>query len=178
MNVCERAGIQEALNNKGLDDEQCLWEFRHPQKYITSDSDVRLFRETPLFHDLIDFLNQLSSPVKGFPLDPQRLSNVSSHVRNVVELLDTLDQWVDEIAPIEEAMRFGNRAFQTWFDKLQEVGSVRMAIHLTGSLILSSTKKGRAPDIQYLARFYMFYIDSLVVSEDDSNKNRQCWFLT
>lgn len=33
-------------------------------------------------------------------------------------LLDSISEWIDEIPPIEQPMRFGNRAFRILMDKL------------------------------------------------------------
>ena len=39
----------------------------------------------------------------------------------MVELLETLDRWIDEIPPIEQPQRFGNKAFKTFYNKLKDV---------------------------------------------------------
>lgn len=36
-------------------------------------------------------------------------------------MLDTLDAWLDEFPPLENAQRFGNKAFRSWVEKLVEV---------------------------------------------------------
>ena len=36
-------------------------------------------------------------------------------------MLNKLDNWVDEIPPIQQPQRFGNKAFKTWYQKVQEV---------------------------------------------------------
>jgi len=41
----------------------------------------------------------------------------------LISLLDHLEQWCRDIPPIENhKSRFGNPAYQQWFDKLAEVG--------------------------------------------------------
>jgi hypothetical protein len=37
-------------------------------------------------------------------------------------LLDTLEQWIIEIPPLQSPQRFGNLAFRTWGQRLEEVG--------------------------------------------------------
>lgn len=39
---------------------------------------------------------------------------VSERVMKLMEVLETLDKWVDETPPLEQPQRFGNRAFRTW----------------------------------------------------------------
>lgn len=97
--------------------------FQLPQKYIKSENDIKCFKESSLFHNLVDFINQLSSPLKGFPIDSHRFENASQKIQRLVELLNVLDSWIDDIPLSEGVRRFGNRAFQTWFDKLGHVSN-------------------------------------------------------
>ena len=43
-------------------------------------------------------------------------------VVKVIALLDKLDQWVDDIPPLQTPQRFGNLAFRKWGQRLEEVG--------------------------------------------------------
>lgn len=36
------------------------------------------------------------------------------------EYFNKLDSWLNEVPPIEQPMRFGNRAFRTWLTKIIE----------------------------------------------------------
>jgi serine/threonine-protein phosphatase 2A activator len=36
----------------------------------------------------------------------------------LLNLLELLIQWVDEIPPIEQPMRFGNKAYRIWLDRV------------------------------------------------------------
>ena len=45
-------------------------------------------------------------------------------MKKIVELLNRISVWVDEIPPLSQPMRYGNAAFRTWFDKLSEVSEV------------------------------------------------------
>lgn len=40
----------------------------------------------------------------------------------VLALLDKLDQWVEDIPPLQTPQRFGNLAFRKWGQRLEEVG--------------------------------------------------------
>lgn len=44
-------------------------------------------------------------------------------VEKLLELLGTLDRWINETPPIDQPSRFGNKAYRTWFSKLEQVGS-------------------------------------------------------
>jgi len=38
----------------------------------------------------------------------------------LAEFLDNCGKWVDETPPVKQQMRFGNKAFRTWHDKVKE----------------------------------------------------------
>ncbi|KFU90626.1 Serine/threonine-protein phosphatase 2A activator, partial [Chaetura pelagica] len=54
-------------------------------------------------------IKQVSSGVgKGRPIE------------KLVALLNTLDRWIDETPPVDQPSRFGNKAFRTWYSKLDQ----------------------------------------------------------
>jgi len=40
---------------------------------------------------------------------------------NLLSLLDTMRKWISEIPPIAQPQRFGNKAYRTWFQRVQDV---------------------------------------------------------
>jgi hypothetical protein len=36
----------------------------------------------------------------------------------LLDCLEKYNNWLDEVPPIEQPMRFGNKAFRTWMDKI------------------------------------------------------------
>lgn len=62
----------------------------------------------------------INDAVKGKALSSEY--PCSPTVDRVIEMLDKLDEWIAEIHPVEQPQRFGNTAFRTWHEKLQEVG--------------------------------------------------------
>ncbi|XP_048970948.1 serine/threonine-protein phosphatase 2A activator isoform X4 [Canis lupus dingo] len=44
----------------------------------------------------------------------------SQAIEKLVALLNTLDRWIDEIPPVDQPSRFGNKAYRTWYAKLDE----------------------------------------------------------
>lgn len=49
------------------------------------------------------------------------LSIKKKPVDRLLALLDTLEQWIVEIPPLQSPQRFGNLAFRTWGQRLEEV---------------------------------------------------------
>ncbi|XP_009982835.1 PREDICTED: serine/threonine-protein phosphatase 2A activator isoform X2 [Tauraco erythrolophus] len=44
----------------------------------------------------------------------------SEPIEKLVALLNTLDRWIDETPPVDQPSRFGNKAFRTWYAKLDQ----------------------------------------------------------
>lgn len=44
-------------------------------------------------------------------------------VEKLLTLLGTLDRWIDETPPVDQPSRFGNKAYRTWYAKLDQVST-------------------------------------------------------
>lgn len=42
-------------------------------------------------------------------------------VQAAVDLVDEISAWVDDIPPIQQPMRFGNKAFRDFYDRVVQV---------------------------------------------------------
>lgn len=42
-------------------------------------------------------------------------------IEKLLALLGTLDRWIDETPPEDQPSRFGNKAYRTWYAKLDQV---------------------------------------------------------
>lgn len=42
-------------------------------------------------------------------------------IEKLVALLNTLDRWIDETPPVDQPSRFGNKAYRTWYARLDQV---------------------------------------------------------
>jgi len=47
-------------------------------------------------------------------------------LKPLFDYLETLDKWIDEIPPIHQPMRFGNKSFRTWLDRVIQVSIQRI----------------------------------------------------
>ena len=41
--------------------------------------------------------------------------------QKLINILETLDKWLEEIPPTDQPQRFGNKAFRDWYKRLDEV---------------------------------------------------------
>lgn len=93
-------------------------EFIKPIKEIHKPEDMDKWRNSKAYHDLMGFILTMNELVKSKKVSDSYL--ISQTVKNLIELLNTLDRWINETPPIEQPQRFGNKAFRNWFSILQE----------------------------------------------------------
>ena len=102
--------------------------FQAPRKYIAEiKNDLSLFKRTLAFKDIYSFIEALNLAVKGVSVSMAPAA--SPNVVATLDLLDTLKGWVDEIPPLLQPQRFGNKAFKIWHDKLHQVYGSDMTPH-------------------------------------------------
>ncbi|TEB31594.1 serine/threonine-protein phosphatase 2A activator 1 [Coprinellus micaceus] len=90
-----------------------------PIYHIKTDEDVQLWKTTHSYKDYSIFLNRLTNAVVNYhlPWSPEALARGTM---KTLALLDKLEQWIEEIPPLQTPQRFGNLAFRTWGKRLEE----------------------------------------------------------
>lgn len=99
-------------------DVNTTYNFMVPKKEISMVPDMGKWKRSQAYADYMGFVLTLNEGVKG-----KKLSNeykVSETVEKLLELLETLDRWIDETPPVDQPSRFGNQAFRTWYAKLDQ----------------------------------------------------------
>eukprot|EP00029_Vermamoeba_vermiformis_P005788 TRINITY_DN2105_c0_g1_i1.p1 TRINITY_DN2105_c0_g1~~TRINITY_DN2105_c0_g1_i1.p1 ORF type:complete len:339 (-),score=36.34 TRINITY_DN2105_c0_g1_i1:87-1103(-) len=89
--------------------------YQKPTKRIHNQTDLKIFLNSPTCHLLRAYLGSLNDCVKGKSNSTE--CHVSPAVERVCSVLNTLAQWVDDIPPIQQPMRYGNKAYRDWFEK-------------------------------------------------------------
>ncbi|KAF8071493.1 hypothetical protein FPV67DRAFT_875658 [Lyophyllum atratum] len=89
-----------------------------PGPKIKTDHDVQEWKKRRSYQDYAIFLRRLNEAVVGKSLP--RASPPGQAIVKTLDLLNTLDRWIDEIPPLESPQRFGNLAFRTWGARLEE----------------------------------------------------------
>jgi serine/threonine-protein phosphatase 2A activator len=56
---------------------------------------------------------------------------VPEQLKTLYDYLGKMNDWVDEIKPIDQPMRFGNKSFRTWYDKVKETLNDELNLILT-----------------------------------------------
>lgn len=106
-------------------EEPSQWNFVPARKRIQSDRDLKAFLESETVRDFVGFILYLNEAVKGKKVSDA--CSLSKPVIQILEVLDTLEQWVDSIPPVEHKLRYGNPAFRTWFRRVEKNAKRLMA---------------------------------------------------
>uniref|UniRef100_A0A8C5CSM6 Serine/threonine-protein phosphatase 2A activator n=1 Tax=Gadus morhua TaxID=8049 RepID=A0A8C5CSM6_GADMO len=83
------------------------------------------------YADYMGFILTLNEGVKRKKLTCEY--KVSETVEKLLDLLGTLDRWIDETPPVDQPSRFGNKAYRTWYSKLDQEAEALVATVLPES---------------------------------------------
>ncbi|XP_061732760.1 serine/threonine-protein phosphatase 2A activator [Nerophis ophidion] len=113
--------------------------FMVPKKEISMVPDMGKWRRSQAYADYMGFILALNESVKGKKLTCEY--KVSETVEKLIDLLGTLDRWINETPPVDQPSRFGNKAFRSWFAKLEQEAEDLV------SALLPPDKQAAAPEI-------------------------------
>ncbi|PKC61930.1 Phosphotyrosyl phosphatase activator, partial [Rhizophagus irregularis] len=113
------------------------YECVEPIKKINDQADVNEWVNTEAFRRLMKFIELSNESVINRKISDPCL--VSEFVQRIINMLDTMLSWIDEIPPLPTPQRFGNKAFRTWIARLEE-NSVKLhqdmlPEHLHGTIV-------------------------------------------
>jgi len=98
-------------------------EFKTPTKELNVIELMETFKKGKTYANYMQFIADLqqsvtSKKISQTPLDPK--------FEPIAKMLEDFKQWITEIPPIKQPMRFGNKAFCTWHEKVQAVISCQI----------------------------------------------------
>eukprot|EP01100_Stratorugosa_tubuloviscum_P005472 TRINITY_DN2436_c0_g3_i2.p1 TRINITY_DN2436_c0_g3~~TRINITY_DN2436_c0_g3_i2.p1 ORF type:complete len:191 (-),score=53.41 TRINITY_DN2436_c0_g3_i2:38-535(-) len=88
------------------------------KRQIFNHNDLQAFINSQIYIDYIDFITKLSQSVKG--ISSQTNLSISPICQTIIEMLSEFGSWIPQITVHQHKSRFGNPAFNIWFDKLVE----------------------------------------------------------
>ncbi|XP_042221563.1 serine/threonine-protein phosphatase 2A activator-like isoform X2 [Homarus americanus] len=94
--------------------------FEVPRRAVLSPPDVKKWEQSNAYQDILGFLTAMNTAVKGKKLSAE--CPVSPVTAALLKMLDTISQWIDEIPPIDQPQRYGNKSFREFYSKLKENG--------------------------------------------------------
>ncbi|KAE8284765.1 Serine/threonine-protein phosphatase 2A activator [Larimichthys crocea] len=113
--------------------------FMIPKKEISMVPDMGKWKRSQAYADYMGFILTLNEGVKGKKLTCEY--KVSETVEKLLDLLGTLDRWINETPPVDQPSRFGNKAYRTWYAKLDQEAEALV------SAVLPADKSAAAPEI-------------------------------
>ncbi|CAG8796103.1 14850_t:CDS:2, partial [Cetraspora pellucida] len=92
--------------------------FIEPKKQINDQQDINKLVTSEAYIRLTRFIELLNESVVNKKIsDP---CFVSELVQKVIDTLDIIMSWIDEIPPLPTSQRFGNKAFRDWVARLEQ----------------------------------------------------------
>ncbi|CAG8634311.1 14715_t:CDS:2, partial [Racocetra fulgida] len=89
--------------------------FIEPKKQITDQRDINKLVTSEAYVRLTRFLELLNESVVN-----KKISDPCFVSEKVIDTLDTIMSWIDEIPSLPTSQRFGNKAFRDWVARLEQ----------------------------------------------------------
>ena len=102
--------------------EENGYNFHAPVRKLLSPPDLERFKASPICQEIKAFVVACAESVKGVSLSEARAVELpeDSVVLKMESYMSTLEALVDEVPPLQQPMRYGNKAFRTWHARMLE----------------------------------------------------------
>lgn len=91
--------------------------FLVPTKQVKNVDDLARWEKSEAYQEYLGFIQMIGGAICGKRIRDGKIEP-SPPVQALLEVLNQLDQWIDEIKPAEQQQRFGNKAFRDWYERL------------------------------------------------------------
>eukprot|EP00466_Bigelowiella_natans_P019186 jgi/Bigna1/127829/aug1.5_g2537 len=103
--------------------------FSKPKKCIKSPLDLTRFKSSSAYAKLLNFINTVSSEIRGVGLSNVSIEAAPTSIKALFKALEQMEGWLEDFPPIQQPMRFGNKAFRQWYARVEEkIGSMMAGI--------------------------------------------------
>lgn len=92
--------------------------FQHPVRRILSSEDHALFLNSPTYKLILSWIFTLSASVCNKPILSTLASRLSVSLQQVLKILDSVDDVLDQHPALDTGSRFGNPAFRDVYDSI------------------------------------------------------------
>ena len=104
-----------------------------PNRGIYSPSDLEHFKKSDVYKEINNFVRLCGDSVIGKKISDG--DNTSEIIAKLEEFVGDCSRSIDNYPPIEQPMRFGNKAFRQWLAHVQDVCVLRPPIYLSHFVI-------------------------------------------
>lgn len=101
-------------------DHQDTRKYVIPTKQIRNQDDMIRWEKSEAYQEYLGFIHLVGEAISGKKIRDEKISK-SDNVNKLLNILDQLSKWIEEIQPLEQQQRFGNKAFRDWYDRLKKV---------------------------------------------------------
>jgi hypothetical protein len=108
---------QLSLSESSILSSSSSSKWRIPQKGIFSEQDVQKFRESNACKNIMEFIEKCGASVKGLKARDPSVA-IPPVISSLGNFFDSLYALVDEFPPLDQPMRYGNKAFRQWYAAL------------------------------------------------------------
>ena len=91
--------------------------YEPPTKKILDMNHLAKWQSSATAMDLTMFIIDCQNAVKTTKMSE---TPITPKIKPMIDWLDKLEKWLDEVPPVDQPMRFGNKAFRTWMDKIKD----------------------------------------------------------
>lgn len=92
--------------------------FRVPEKQVKTAMDMVRWEKSEAYYDLLGFISSMCVALQGTRQTQQ--VELSPVLQKVSDALKRFEQLAIETPPVDQPARFGNQAYRTWFQKMQD----------------------------------------------------------
>lgn len=96
------------------------FKFGETKKMINSPDKLDIFLKGNIFNLIMDFIVSLQKSIVGISKLDNVLTNDKPFLTNFNNVIQKLNDLIKEVPALEQPQRFGNKAFKTWADKVEE----------------------------------------------------------
>lgn len=121
--------MEQALSNHTF----CI-----PTKQLTTPAELEQFQSSNCKQNLMYFILSLQDSVKN---KCRSSTPPTASTQGLLQILDSIDNWIDEFPPLNQPQRYGNKAFKSLQEKIESEGrsliSTLLLTKQSGPLLLS-----------------------------------------
>ncbi|KAJ0404197.1 hypothetical protein P43SY_002040 [Pythium insidiosum] len=92
--------------------------YKQPTRAIFAERDLHAFVGSQPYEMILVFVKHLNQSVRGLSISSDYL--VSENVRSAMDVVAQMHAWIDDFPPVQQPMRFGNKAFRSFYDRVVE----------------------------------------------------------
>jgi len=89
-------------------------------KLICSISDLEFFLDSDTCRKITEFILNLNTSVQGKAGKEYAAESVSKTVQNIVNLIEIIFKYIEDIPPVPSPSRFGNKGFCTFLERVEQ----------------------------------------------------------